>query len=377
MKKIGIITFHNSYNCGSMLESYAIQQILERICGNTEIIDFSNKGQRELYAVFGKNNNIKNVVKNLLIFPYQKKIKFNNEKYEEFKNKYFKLSKKSYSENSELNDEEYSTVVAGSDQIWNITIQDGDDAYFLPWAKNARRVAYAPSFGARNIKKYTTNYNKYANMISSFDALSVREKNGQRWIKELCGKDCEILVDPTLLLSANDYDNILDKSYNPENYIFFYSPSFNIKICEYVRKIAEKYNLKVITWSSKSYYYKRIKRFGFELVPYETPSLYLNLIKNAKLVITTSFHGTIFSTIYKKNFIVVKNGDMYGNDDRVITLLNQLKMESRLLPFEFSENYNYLEDIDYSEYNRILPKLQEKAIRYINENILNQERINK
>ena len=112
-------------------------------------------------------------------------------------------------------------------------------------------------------------------------------------------------------------------------------------------------------------------------MPYETPSLYLNLIKNAKLVITTSFHGTIFSTIYKKNFIVVKNGDMYGNDDRVITLLNQLKMESRLLPFEFSENYNYLEDIDYSEYNRILPKLQEKAIRYINENILNQERINK
>lgn len=69
-KKIGIITFHNSYNCGSMLESFAIQKIIEKLGGNPEIINFSNSGQRRLYSVFFKNNSIKNIIKNILILRY-------------------------------------------------------------------------------------------------------------------------------------------------------------------------------------------------------------------------------------------------------------------------------------------------------------------
>ncbi len=369
MKKIGIITFHNSYNCGSMLESYAIQTIINRACGNAEIIDFSNDGQRDVYSVFFKNSSAKNIIKNLILLSHKKKIEFNNMKYEQFKDKNFILSDK-YTDNTQLNDNNYSVVVAGSDQIWNITISDGDDAYFLPWVKRAKKVAYAPSFGAKKIVENTTVVEKYKNMINQFDALSIREENGRKWIKELCNKDVDVLLDPTLLLDKKDYEKIEDKSINPkEKYIFFYAPSFDRKICKYVKRISEKYDLKVITWSTKSYYLKFIKSFGFVLPEYEDPSVYLSLIKNAELVITTSYHGTIFSTIYKKKFIVVKNGGMYGNDDRVRTLLEQINMEDRLLSYEFKPEEDYLRPVNYENYDEKIKVLKLKSIKYIRENI--------
>lgn len=371
MKKIGILTFHNSYNCGSMLESYAIEEYIKKYKRNIEIINFSNNGQRQLYSVFYRNSSLKNILKNILIYPARNKIKNNNQMYENFKNKYFNLSKE-YSDISELSDDDYSVIVAGSDQIWNITIEDSDDAYFLPWVCNARKVAYAPSFGAKDIMKNTDNPEKYRKMINDFDALSIREYNGKMWIKNLCNKDVDVLLDPTLLLEKKDYEKIEDKNINEKDkYIFFYSPAFNREICKFVKKISKKYKLKVITWSTKSYYIKNIKSFGFELVNEESPSIYLSLIKNAELVITTSYHGTIFSTIYKKKFIVVKNGGMYGDDDRVKTLLNQICMEDRLLSFQFDENYDYLKPVNYDEYDSKIKVLKEKSFKFIDDNILN------
>lgn len=369
MKKIGIITFHNSYNCGSMLESYAMQFIIQKIGLFPEIINFSNRGQKQLYSIFFKNNSLKNILKNVLLFPYRKKIEFNNFKYETFKNNFFKLSK-IYNEMHELTDINYSCVVAGSDQIWNVTLLDGDDAYFLPWVKKAKKIAYAPSFGAKNIMNYATNLNKYKNMIKDFDAISIRENNGKKWLKELCNLNAEVLLDPTLLLEKEDYKVLEDNSFNVEDkYIFFYSPGFDYKICNFVKKISKKYNLKVIAWSAKHYHIKMINLFGFELPKYESPSVYLSLIKNAELVMTTSYHGTIFSTIYRKKFITIKNGGMYGDDDRVSTLLKQIKMEDRLIPYNYDDNYNYLEDIDYKEYEKELKRLRKKSIEFLEKNL--------
>lgn len=372
-KKIGIITFHNSYNCGSMLESYAIQIILKKLGAKVEIINFSNIGQRELYNVFFKNNSLKNVIKNIILLPHKNKLKINNLRYEEFKNKNFVLSKE-YSTMDELSDKEYFAVIAGSDQIWNITISDHDDAYFLPWVKSAKKIAYAPSFGAKNIIEYTDNIDKYRDMINCFDALSIRENNGKKWLKDLCNKDVDVLLDPTLLLEKTDYEKIENIEIKPKyKYLFFYSPGFDKKICAFVKKISKKYNLKVITWSTKHYYLKNVKSYGFILPKYEDPSVYLSLIKNAELVITTSYHGTIFSTIYRKKFIVVKNGGMYGKDDRVRTLLEQLNMEDRLLAYDFDEEYNYLGEINYDNYDKYLSLLKKKSINYIENNICKED----
>ena len=84
---------------------------------------------------------------------------------------------------------------------------------------------------------------------------------------------------------------------------------------------------------------------------------------------TTSYHGTIFSTIYRKKFITIKNGEMYGDDDRVITLLRQMDMMDRLIPYEFDSNYDYLQDVDYSNYEKKVAQLREKSMNYIKQNI--------
>ena len=368
MKKIGIITFHNSYNCGSMLESYAIQTFINKNIGETEIIDYSSNGQKELYSIFEKNNSIKKIIKNILILPHYKQILLNNKKYEEFKVKNFTLSD-SVSENN-INDEKYKAVVAGSDQIWNVTILDFNEVYLLPWVKKAKKIAYSPSFGAKNPLKFYEKKDELIDMLRDFDALSIREYNGQKWINNMLNIKVPVLLDPTLLLEAKDYDQIEDKEFDPKyKYIFFYSPGFNRKICRFVKKIADKYNLKVITWSTKSYYIKNIKEFGFILPPYESPAVYLHLIKNAELVLTTSYHGTIFSTIYKKRFFTIKNGGMYGDDDRVKTLLEQINMQKNLIPYEFDDNFNYLQNINYNNYDIKLSDLKIKSIKFLKDNL--------
>lgn len=369
MKKVGIITFHSSYNCGSMLQTYALQTYLKINNIDAIVIDYSAPGQKDVYSVFSKKISIKSILKNLLILPFHKKIERNNYKYEEFKNQHFYKTQKIENYN-DLIDKDFSVVVTGSDQVWNITIEDFDDAYFLPWVSTANKVAYAPSFGAKNILKYSENPETYSKMIKSFDALSIREQNGQKWLKELTGLDVEVLIDPTLLLEQNHYDKIIDNSLLPEGeYIFLYCPSFNMEICRFVKKISQKYNLPVMTWSAKSYYVKMIYRFGFIIPDYENPAIYLSLIKHAKLIFTTSFHGTIFSTIYRKNFYTIKNGGMYGEDDRVLTLVKSLKIEDRVIPYDFDNSFDYLKKVDYENYEKILPVLKLKAETYIKNNI--------
>lgn len=140
-KKIGIITFHNSYNCGSMLQAFALQQVINRLTGRkSEIVDFSNEGQQKLYSVRQPNDSLKNVIKNIILAPWFKRIARNYESYERFKKNNFRLSNFPIHKSADLSDADYDIVVAGSDQVWNITIEDGDDAYFLPWVKLAKKL---------------------------------------------------------------------------------------------------------------------------------------------------------------------------------------------------------------------------------------------
>ena len=370
---VGIMTFHNSYNCGSMLESYAIQEILKKGGLDAKIINFSSKGQIELYSSWKKANSIKNILKNILLIPAHKRILNNNLMYESFKNKYFNLT--SFTSNPcSISDLGFDTIIAGSDQIWNITIKDYDKAYFLPWVKSARKVAYAPSFGAKNIMKYSDNLDEFKNYLLDFDALSIREKNGQKWIFDLIGKKVQIVLDPTLLLSSEDYEKLVAQDINISgDYIFFYSPGFDSKVCKFVKKVSKKYNIPVITWSTSPYYIKLVGRFGFKLAPYENPSAYLYLIKNAKLIFTTSYHGTIFSTIFKKTFFTIKNGEMFSDDDRVKTLLEQLSMEERLIDYDYDSDKDYLKDISYDEYDKKLVKLKNESTKYLEENVIGYE----
>lgn len=366
VKKIGIITFHNSYNCGSMLQAYALQTYLEKLGAECEVIDFSNKGQQMLYSVFQPNTSVKNIIKNWILYPHKARIRRNYDSYEKFKRAHFHLTEKRYETAEQMSDDDFDIVVAGSDQVWNITIEDGDDAYFLPWVKNAAKVAYAPSFGSKSLQKYASDTEKYKRYLQDFRMLSIREENGKKWLRELLGIDVPVLLDPTLLLQAEDYNAIAARSLKlPSSYIFYYSPGYSIDINKLVRRISRKYRLPVIAFNTKTFYVKGMQFSGFSLPELENPATYLQLIKNATVVITTSFHGTVFSTIYRKCFWTIKNGGMFGDDDRVKTLMGQLHINERLIVVNYDESRDYLELPDYGGYESALPKLQETATEYL------------
>lgn len=373
-RKIGLITFHSSYNCGSMLQTYAMQKKIKDYGLDIEVIDFSNDGQKNVYSVFTKEISMKNMVKNFIMLFHWKKVQRNFDSYEDFKNKYFMLSPESYTNINELTDKRYDMVVTGSDQVWNITIEDGDDAYFLPWVKKAKKVAYAPSFGAKNIIEFSDNPEKYKKYLLEFNAISIRENNGKKWLRELCNIDVQVLLDPTLLLEKEDYDVICDYSIDiPKQYIYYYSPGYNKNINDLVNKISKKYNLPVIAYNAKNFYVKGLNySTNFRLLKLENPSIYLSLIKHATLVITTSFHGTIFSSIYNKKFWTIKNGGMFGSDDRVLTLVHNLDLEDRLIPIEFDDNFDYLKTKNYDVYYNKLQNLKKISIDYIEKNIVSE-----
>lgn len=375
MEKIGIITFHNSYNCGSMLETFAMQKTIEKIGYDATVIDFSSDGQKELYKPLFKCCSFKNVIKNVLLLPHIARLKRNNSSYESFKNKYFKLTSYMTSKETFLR-LDFDIVIAGSDQIWNVTIPDFDDVYFLSWDGPYKRISYAASFGAKNPFLYYRQPDKLYKYLMRFNAISVREKNAVKWLGEsLPEKKVSLVLDPTLLLNGSDYLPIIDDACVPEEpYLFFYAPSFKSDICKLVRKIAHSIGARVVTWSAKSYYVKGIYRYGFALPKTENPAVYLSLIKNASLVITTSFHGTIFSTIFERPFYVVKNGDMYGDDDRVKTLLDELKLSERLIECFFDKEKDYSEKLDYSESKKAISRLRENSISFLRENIVHEQK---
>lgn len=371
MKIIGIMTFHHSYNCGSMMQAFALQKTIQKLGYDSEIINFSNKGQQKLYQVWFPMTTIKNIVKNFLIYPYRKKIKKNNLSYEYFMNMNMILSSKYSLDMKQLCEDEYYAVIAGSDQIWNITIDDADDAYFLNWVKKAKKIAYAPSFGARNLMEYAKDVKIYKKYLEDFSALSIRENNGQKWIFDLTQIEAPVVLDPTLLLDAEEYEKLIKGSLKlPKKYIFYYAPHYEKKINELVFSVSKKLKLPVIAFNAKSFYVKRMNKYGFKIPEVENPAVYLELIKNAELVMTTSFHGTIFSSVFKKKFWVIKNGGMFSSDDRVLTMTDILNLSDRIIPIQYDETFDYAKPKDYSDYEILLQKERKKSIEYLSKALI-------
>ena len=212
MKKIGIITFHASHNNGSMLQTLALQSILEKKykC-QVEIINFSNSGQRNMYAVLPKADNYKRVIKNIIWITKYNELKKQYNSYNDFLKKYFHLSEREYTFSEELKelDNNYDAVIAGSDQVWNIACRDADDAYYLNFLNNTPKYAYAVSFGANNPFELDGDKRIHSDYIKAFKKISVREKNAQKWIEEAMGNRVPICLDPTMLLDKEQWENIV------------------------------------------------------------------------------------------------------------------------------------------------------------------------
>lgn len=354
-----------------------MQSIVNQCGFNPEIIDFANKGQVELYSILRplKFNNfktsVKSIYKRLMDVLLYRRSKQNWVSYEKYITKYLNISEVTYSDNGLLIEAmmDYGQYITGSDQVWNVTIDDYDDAYFLSFVQNHPKTAYAVSQGAKDINRYARNPRQIAQYVQAINHVSVREENGQKWLRELTGKEYPLVLDPTLLLNKDVYSHIEEwhgiEAIGSEDYIFVYASPLSKKYLRMIRRFAKKNKLKIVFWHSQIW----LKRLGLLKGIYcpreQNPGKYLDLIKNATIVCTSSFHGVAFSTIYRKNFVVLENDGMRaGDDDRMTGFLRRMKLSGRIVnTVTFDDTMKQI--VDYSGFEIELKKEQKHSFEFL------------
>lgn len=319
--KTGIITFHASHNYGSMLQAYALQQTILSLGHECEIINFRTQQQKRFYRPFYRKSLLRSKVKALL-YP---RLAINDRRkwrlFERFLNDKYHLSAKEYSTFDQLREVklDYDAIICGSDQIWNTLCFDHNPAFFLGFTDNAKKTAYAPSMGPMPESAVDHRFDpEIRDALQSFSHISVRESATADRIEAITGKRPPVVLDPTLLLSTADWDAIVPTKHpHPRDYIFFYSPSYDDSALEATIKLAEQWGVDIIVSQSNINKYRcRNKRIKFKTAI--GPVEFLSLIRNARLVMGTSFHAVVFSILFARPFYAV--GGM--RDSRISTLLS-------------------------------------------------------
>ena len=358
--RIGILTLSSSDNCGSLLQTYALQKKLSDLgYENVEVIDFQSEISKKAYDIFPKDIYLQPRKLLLSILNY-KKLKKQKDDYNLFRKKQLVLSKEKYAtvEDMKKLKEHYDVVVCGSDQVWNVCMYDFSEAFFLPDVTGVKKVAYAASLGGKSFKNYK-DIEKLKKWLGDFDKISVRESAGKGEVRSFYDGEVDVLADPTLLLEQEEWIKVAgSKRLVEEDYIFYYSWSYSDKdLISKVQKIAENLGKPVYVINASKWLIHSYKQYGFHLCEEGGPYAFTNLMYYADLVFVESLHGTIFSTIYQKNFWYL-NGCRDGSiDQRNNYFLNLLGMSDRIIGIDTAIN---MEEVQKSiPYQGITPQAEQ------------------
>ena len=247
---------------------------------------------------------------------------------------------------------------AGSDQIWNSSTMYVDPMYYLRFAPSYKRVALAPSFGRDFVAEY--NREKMSRWIGEFACLSVREDSGVRLIKDMTGRDAVNLLDPTLMVDGNTWKKDLCIKARNDNYILAYfldKPSDSARKALTELKNASGYEVIAIPYQFDDMDYCD------KAVP-TGPIEFLDLISNAKCVLTDSFHGTAFSINLHTPFYVFARdyGSAHSQNSRIESILKKMNMQDRFEPVDVAMMYDKV-NFEYSE--EVLEAERIKARAYL------------
>ena len=360
MLKIGIITLNGYFNYGNRLQNYAMQEWLSNLF-NKSIVDtiWYLKYDSSLKERIITLNNVRRYIfnrhgfKNFIDsgrFVYKMIREYN---FKKFSDKHIN-SVFDYEVKPDLN-KKYDYFIAGSDQIWNpYWLKDSTE--FLQFADRNKRVAYAASFGVSEIKPDKVEIVRKG--LEGIDYISVREQAGAKIVKDLTGRDVPILVDPTLLLTAEEWEKVMERPvwYRDEKYILVYFLSkLPDKIKNDIKNLAEKYKLKIVDLMDK-------ENIDYYCSP---PSEFLYLIKNCSLMYTDSFHGTVFSILNKRPFVTCSREGSINMDSRIDTLLSMFGLENRKISKE--NNYEIANplEIEYPNVEAILDRERQRSKEFL------------
>ena len=345
-KQVALITFHFPYNCGAALQCWALQTVIERHGYDVQVIDYEPDYHRNRYTPWEnplitaetrmRNSRkiralawIKGFALGAASYLHYGENRIRERKFRTFMHDRLHMTRL-YKTIGELREDppQAQTYVTGSDQIWNPHITEGfDEAYFLRFGSaSTRRISYAVGADFSDEK---ADVSRLPELLESMDVISLREEKCRDMIRASArqGVPMHISLDPTLLLSAEDYEAIEREPENPpENYVFTYvMPNESAQeVLEAAQTIAQQMGARVVHASGG-------RQQGVRNLPQDSricsPEEFLWYVRHARYVVTNSFHGTVFSVILHKGFSVVPHTKT-GN--RTTELLERLGLQERV-----------------------------------------------
>ena len=375
MGKIGLVCVTN-HNYGSILQTFALQTIVNNLGVETEIVRYNESKFSKIRRLRNKEymrTRFKVIEKKItLTFLYRKYshlLQERNIAFSKFISTNLKFSDVLFSL-SELNRKAYNydIVLLGSDQVWHPMnlYMNFFTLNFVP--DKIIKAAYAPSFGVSKIpKSYKASYRKYINRIQY---LSCREAAGVDIIYDLTGKKPPMVCDPTMLLSKEDWLQVLPgKTKYPFKYIFCYFIGDNPEQRELVLKLKETTGYKIITLLHIDEYISSDSNYG-DYTPFDVDPLdFLELIKNAEYIMTDSFHASVFSILFHKAFFTFnrfENIKEKSTNSRIDSLLGVLDLtERRVSSKDTIEILLNKKEIDFEAVDLKLFHFREASLNYL------------
>lgn len=387
--KIALICNTYIRNYGSILQSYATYIKIKQLGYNVDVVNYKDVPRDKIiqlkltwyiripmlfkYAEIKKKLNSIRASRDLI---YLKILYERNKVMDNFVNDYFTFTDKcdSIKEVKKVI-QRYNAVVIGSDQLWGIAeiIRNYHTLNFVP--TTIPKIAYATSFGISNLPNFICH--KAKKFLKRFDKLSVRETSGANIIKELCGREAKVVVDPTLLLTTEEWNSIINtKRIINEPYLFCFFLGNNPEQRKFAKQFSHKVQMPIVSIQHLDEYIPSDIHFADYNINNASPFDFINLIKNANYILCDSFHASVFSIIFKKQFYTLdryKSNSPNSRNTRIQSLFEKLAIESRHIDtsssidslLNIATNYDLVHE-KWNEWRNDSMNYLKKALEYTN-----------
>lgn len=358
--KIGILThYYHSTNYGGNLQAYALVHFLRENGIDAEQVSYqrspddylfvgNNKQQNNLIRLIKKPfhlmKNYKAIYYNKMCICIRKRrraiLKFNDGQIPHSEEVYTKS-------NLQTLGKKYDLFITGSDQVWHP--QAVCDAYLLNFPTKSPKISYAASFSTNKVEEKTKKY--YKPCFEKMRAISVREKDAVQMVYDIASINAKLVVDPTLLLNKKEWDSIVEDISVKGSYMLCFFLGTEAAYRDAAKDLSTIWDLPIVSAPHLVQIVKADKNFGDSRLFALSPGQLLYIIKNADYVITDSFHITVFSIIFQKQFIAMARGDM---GSRLETLTGLFDLSDRYYCGEPDSVVDYVKNlpiIDYSQIN--------------------------
>lgn len=361
--KIGIMTFHRSYNYGSALQAYALNAFLRNMGYDAFTIDFWTERQRNLYSIYKPFKGLMSVAGNAQAMLYYRKLKKCKRRFETFLKEYLPMTEKTYTERDQLRRLEsvYDAIICGSDQIWNPNCTDFDDAYLLSFVANkAKCMSYAPSIAVLSLPEDRAR--AYRNELNGYAAISCRERHGAEMLKQMTGRDIPVVLDPVFLLEKEKWDEIA-QPVRKKPYILCYFLSDIDGMRAFARRLHRETNLPlvIVHKSLRDMLYLNHKEYS------AGPREFLGLIRDAEYICTNSYHAVAFSLMCKKNFwAFVDTKSPTSSKSRIENIAELFHFQDRVFhSTAMDDMFDFSKKIDYHAIDPLIHADIERSKEYL------------